>query len=215
MDRTSEENRRAREPAPARAARDTTRALALLLRCRRVSPRRKCARPVRVRANADLAEDALFQDRATADGPPDGHPQTPRVLRCGADTDGEWAHRGATIQVQGASVHVRARDVVDAVTDPTCHQLETEIPGLVPQGRDILELPQVASASGPVVADSKLAELEPGKAAGAAQRELSIGRELAAEIRAAGEGQPQHVPPQRQRHTDTELRTLPVAVCSE
>src|SRR5688572_3945214 len=108
-----------------------------------------------------LAEDTLFQDRAAADRPPDRYPQTPRVRRRGAETDGQRANRRATIQVHGAAVHVRPRDVVDAVTDPASHHLDTEIPGLVPQGLDVLELPQVAGTCCPVAADSQFAELEP------------------------------------------------------
>src|SRR4051812_42108838 len=131
-------------------------------------------------------EDTALEDGALPDRPSDAQPHAPRVGRRGADAERERTHHGATGQVYRSAVDALGFLVVEAVIHRTADDPEPHVQGLVADRQDLLDVPQVARAQGPVAADAHLAQFEARETARAAELEEPVRRQCAArEVRTA------------------------------
>src|SRR5262245_54022289 len=121
-----------------------------------------CKRSTRAAA-CHLAEDAALQDRSVADGPADAQPQAPGIRRGGADADRQRADDRASGEEDRAAVDP-AGVLVQQIVDVTAGHAHTHVHGAVADRRDVLQLPQIARADGPVIAHAQLADLQARKA---------------------------------------------------
>ena len=169
------------------------------------------ARPSLDRFTLRSPEDAALQNRSVSDRPAHAHPKAPRVGGCCADTECERANDGASGQEDRASMNVPPVVVAECIDDLARGNTRTDVQRAVADGGDVLKLPEVARAGVPVVRHAQLAHFEAGEAAGPAERESAVQREIAAEVGTSGESDPEHVAAKRNGEPEPQFGALPGA----